>query len=137
MEESASIPLTISVEDVTEECSPSKLTAETSDETVTIEERLTFSRSTSFNDVDGNAASLDKNRIRTPAKSGNRGNWTEEEDEKLRKAVAEYSGKNWKKIAEQIPERSDVQCLHRWQKVLRPGLVKGPWTPEVNKILFQ
>jgi hypothetical protein len=23
-----------------------------------------------------------------------------------------------------------VQCLHRWQKVLRPGLVKGPWTQE-------
>jgi Myb-like DNA-binding domain len=23
-----------------------------------------------------------------------------------------------------------VQCLHRWQKVLKPGLIKGPWTPE-------
>lgn len=23
-----------------------------------------------------------------------------------------------------------MQCLHRWQKVLRPGLVKGPWTEE-------
>ena len=61
-----------------------------------------------------------------------RGSWTIEEDEKLRKAVAEFGGRNWKKIAEQIPERSDVQCLHRWQKVLRPGLVKGPWTPEVR-----
>ena len=26
--------------------------------------------------------------------------------------------------------RTDVQCLHRWQKVLNPELVKGPWTPE-------
>jgi hypothetical protein len=25
-----------------------------------------------------------------------------------------------------------VQCLHRWQKVLNPELVKGPWTPEVR-----
>jgi len=25
-----------------------------------------------------------------------------------------------------------VQCLHRWQKVLNPALVKGPWTPEVR-----
>lgn len=26
--------------------------------------------------------------------------------------------------------RTDVQCLHRWQKVLNPDLVKGPWTAE-------
>jgi hypothetical protein len=25
-----------------------------------------------------------------------------------------------------------VQCLHRWQKVLNPDLVKGPWTKEVR-----
>jgi L-alanine-DL-glutamate epimerase-like enolase superfamily enzyme len=63
-----------------------------------------------------------------------RGSWTAEEDEKLRKAVAEFGGRNWKKIAEQITDRTDVQCLHRWQKVLRPGLVKGPWTPEVSSL---
>jgi hypothetical protein len=28
--------------------------------------------------------------------------------------------------------RTDVQCLHRWQKVLNPNLVKGGWTPEVS-----
>lgn len=33
--------------------------------------------------------------------------------------------------AEHFPERTDVQCLHRWQKVLNPELVKGPWTKEV------
>ena len=27
-----------------------------------------------------------------------------------------------------------MQCLHRWQKVLNPELVKGPWTPEVSKL---
>jgi hypothetical protein len=67
----------------------------------------------------------------TPMKSSSRGNWTAEEDELLRSAVQQYGGRNWKKISDQIPERTDVQCLHRWQKVLRPGLVKGPWTPEV------
>ena len=65
-------------------------------------------------------------------KSTSRGNWTAEEDELLRNAVQQYGGRNWKKISDQIPERTDVQCLHRWQKVLRPGLVKGPWTPEVT-----
>lgn len=27
--------------------------------------------------------------------------------------------------------RTDVQCLHRWQKVLNPQLIKGSWTNEV------
>lgn len=68
----------------------------------------------------------------SPFKSASRGNWTSEEDELLRLAVEYYRGRNWKKISEHIPDRTDVQCLHRWQKVLRPGLVKGPWTPDVS-----
>ncbi len=28
-----------------------------------------------------------------------------------------------------------MQCLHRWQKVLDPRLVKGPWTPEEDRRL--
>ncbi|KAI9112250.1 hypothetical protein K1719_016773 [Acacia pycnantha] len=59
-----------------------------------------------------------------------KGGWTPEEDETLRNAVAIFKGKNWKKIAESFPDRSEVQCLHRWQKVLNPELVKGPWTQE-------
>lgn len=34
--------------------------------------------------------------------------------------------------AEHFSGRTDVQCLHRWQKVLNPELVKGPWTKEVS-----
>ncbi|KAF0919397.1 hypothetical protein E2562_029343 [Oryza meyeriana var. granulata] len=59
-----------------------------------------------------------------------KGGWTPEEDETLRKAVEAYNGKNWKKIAEYFPYRTEVQCLHRWQKVLNPELIKGPWTQE-------
>ncbi|PIN03039.1 Transcription factor, Myb superfamily [Handroanthus impetiginosus] len=62
-----------------------------------------------------------------------KGGWTPEEDETLRKAVATYRGKCWKKIAEFFPDRSEVQCLHRWQKVLNPELVKGPWTQEEDE----
>lgn len=43
-----------------------------------------------------------------------------------------HNGRNWKKISESFTDRTDVQCLHRWQKVLNPELVKGPWTPEVR-----
>ncbi len=56
------------------------------------------------------------------------------QDEALRRAVALHEGKNWKEVARALDGRTDVQCLHRWQKVLKPGLVKGPWTKEVRTI---
>jgi hypothetical protein len=66
-----------------------------------------------------------------------RGRWTSDEDERLRLAVEQYDGRNWKKIACTAfgNEKTDVQCLHRWQKVLRPGLVKGPWTNEEDALV--
>jgi hypothetical protein len=65
-----------------------------------------------------------------------KGHWTIVEDLQLFDAVSLNNGKNWKKIAESLPGRTDVQCLHRWQKVLNPQLVKGPWTDEEdNKVL--
>ncbi|KAL5988541.1 hypothetical protein ACLOJK_036306 [Asimina triloba] len=39
--------------------------------------------------------------------------------------------------AESFPGRSDVQCLHRWQKVLNPDLIKGPWTKEEDDRIIQ
>ena len=66
-----------------------------------------------------------------------RGKWTNEEDELLRQAVQQHEGRNWKKISECLVGRTDVQCLHRWQKVLRPGLIKGPWTKEVLIYILQ
>ncbi len=61
----------------------------------------------------------------------NTSKWTEEEDSKLKAAVSLFEGKCWKKISECVENRSDVQCLHRWQKVLKPGLIKGPFTKQV------
>ncbi|CAN7070018.1 unnamed protein product [Brassica rapa subsp. trilocularis] len=66
-----------------------------------------------------------------------KGGWTPEEDETLRQAVDKYKGKRWKKIAEYFPERTEVQCLHRWQKVLNPELIKGTWTQEEDGIIVE
>ena len=46
--------------------------------------------------------------------------------------MAAVGPQNWKLIAAKFlgGARSDVQCLHRWQKVLKPGLRKGKWTQE-------
>jgi len=63
------------------------------------------------------------------------GKWTIEEDDLLRKYVELFGEKQWRKISQHIPGRSSIQCLHRWSKILRPGLVKGPWTPEEDQKL--
>jgi myb-related protein len=63
--------------------------------------------------------------------------WTPEEDEKLKTLVQQQGPKNWKKIASYFEDRTDVQCLHRWQKVLNPNLVKGPWTKEEDETVMR
>jgi len=54
--------------------------------------------------------------------------WTEEEDGLLRAAVQVSGAKHWKVIASAIPGRDHSQCLQRWSKTLRPGIVKGRWS---------
>ncbi|KAL7112147.1 hypothetical protein ACP275_05G134000 [Erythranthe tilingii] len=76
-------------------------------------------------------------RTSGPTRRSTKGQWTAEEDEILRMAVERFKGKNWKKIAECFKDRTDVQCLHRWQKVLNPDLVKGPWSKEEDEIMIE
>jgi hypothetical protein len=59
--------------------------------------------------------------------------WSKKEDDTLKDAVEEHGAKNWKLISSRLPGRSEVQCLHRWQKVLKPSLIKGPWTAEEDR----
>lgn len=89
------------------------------------------------NNGDPTASSATTTTINNPKRRVSIGKWTAMEDESLRQAVMKYGGKNWKKIASELSERSDVQCLHRWQKVLKPGLIKGPWTPEEDAIVVE
>ncbi|EPS58458.1 hypothetical protein M569_16356, partial [Genlisea aurea] len=63
--------------------------------------------------------------------------WTHEEDKLLTELVQRYKGKNWKKVAACLPRRTDVQCLHRWQKVLNPDLNKSPWTKEEDDCIIK
>lgn len=65
------------------------------------------------------------------------GKWSEEEDEKLTFLVKKYDFKNWRLVSEEMNNRSPIQCLHRWTKILQPGLVKGPWTAEEDAKLLE
>jgi len=65
--------------------------------------------------------------------------WTEEEDEALRAAVAQYTvdGKiKWSKVASMMPNRRDTQCRSRWCYVINPELNLAPWTDEETKTLL-
>ena len=64
------------------------------------------------------------------------GRWSAEEDELLKKIVPFYGEKQWRKISQHMKGRSAIQCLHRWTKILKPGLVKGPWTTEEDHKLY-
>ncbi|XP_037018912.2 transcriptional activator Myb isoform X2 [Artibeus jamaicensis] len=63
--------------------------------------------------------------------------WTREEDEKLKKLVEQNGTDDWKVIANYLQNRTDVQCQHRWQKVLNPELIKGPWTKEEDQRVIE
>jgi hypothetical protein len=62
-------------------------------------------------------------------------NWTKEEDKVLLKKAKEYNYKNWKEVASFLPSRSDIQCSARYKRI-RPGIVKGTWTPEEDDNLL-
>ncbi|XP_028399868.1 myb-related protein B-like [Dendronephthya gigantea] len=63
----------------------------------------------------------------------NKGRWTKEEDDRLKHLVESESSEDWEKIASYFDDRSEHQCLHRWEKVLNPDLVKGAWTKEEDQ----
>lgn len=100
-----------------------------------------LSISTSSSNVDSgvssaaiNSSSSSANLSSTSAgrHSFNRGRWLKEEDDKLRNLVNLYGDSNWNEISKFFQDRSDIQCQQRWDKVVNPDLVKGPWTKEVR-----
>eukprot|EP00752_Nemacystus_decipiens_P011228 g9978.t1 len=63
--------------------------------------------------------------------------WQPHEDKLLTAAVHQCGEANWKSIASKVGTRNHVQCLQRWKKVLRPGLVKGQWDAEEDAALMK
>lgn len=63
------------------------------------------------------------------AANTNSGSWTEEEDGRLRTAIALHGAK-WASVAKDVGTRSSEQCSKRWNDVLNPDLDRSPWTPE-------
>ncbi|KAJ6217335.1 hypothetical protein RDWZM_008492 [Blomia tropicalis] len=67
-----------------------------------------------------------------------KGNWTLEEDEKLKKLIKKY-GSKWSIIAQIMGNRSSLQCRDRWNLRLnrKNNESKRDWTSEEDKKLLE
>nr|XP_027112712.1 transcription factor MYB64-like [Coffea arabica] len=66
-----------------------------------------------------------------------KGQWTEEEDNTLRKLVKHFGVKKWAQIAEKMVGRAGKQCRERWHNHLRPDIKKDAWSQEEEKLLVE
>ncbi len=62
------------------------------------------------------------------------GPWSSEEDQLLLQGFEQF-GKQWAKICELIPGRTNIQCRNRWKDVLDPSIRNDPWSQEEEMIL--
>jgi len=69
--------------------------------------------------------------------------WTPAEDQALQSLVEAHGSKQWAVLADRLQVdfclngRSGKQCRERWRNHLDPGVVKRPWLPEEDEVLFQ
>ncbi|CAI9097925.1 OLC1v1034447C1 [Oldenlandia corymbosa var. corymbosa] len=66
-----------------------------------------------------------------------KGQWTDDEDSKLRKLVMHYGVKKWAQIAEKMTGRAGKQCRERWHNHLRPDIKKDTWSEEEEELLVK
>jgi len=78
-------------------------------------------------DDDDESASANGSTVKKP--------WLLTEDNQLRELIEQHGTGNWTNIAEFLPGRSGKQCRERWHNHLNPGIKKGEWTPEEDKII--
>ncbi|MFQ6662991.1 hypothetical protein Gotur_030668, partial [Gossypium turneri] len=67
-----------------------------------------------------------------------KGEWSAEEDDKLRTYVQKYGHWNW----HQLPKfaglkRCGKSCRWRWMNYLRPGLKRGNFTEEEDELIIK
>ncbi|KAK1635918.1 hypothetical protein BDP81DRAFT_43638 [Colletotrichum phormii] len=64
-----------------------------------------------------------------------KGAWTQEEDERLQKAVLQL-GCKWSQVGTMVQSRNADQCAKRWQHVLGPDVKHCSWTPDEDRKLL-
>ena len=77
-----------------------------------------------------------KSEIKLDEKEENRLNLSTENNKNEGK-INSLSNINWSKIAEKLENKNARQCQTRWQNILDPNRVKGPWTKEEDNKLIE
>jgi hypothetical protein len=55
----------------------------------------------------------------------------------LRDVISQQGTGNWSNIASHLLERTGKQCRERWHNHLNPGIKKGDWTEEEDRIILK
>lgn len=72
-----------------------------------------------------------------PSSQVNKGPWSVEEDEKLRRLVESYSPRNWSFLAKILGTRQGKQCRERWHNHLNPEIRKAPFTKDEDILIIK
>merc|ERR1712025_311043 len=79
-------------------------------------------------------------RVRPELAHMNTGQWSDDEDAKLRSLVNEHGNKGWRQwetISRGMDHRRNPkQCRDRWKKFLDPAIKTGAWTQEEDNKLI-
>ncbi|CAM9800942.1 unnamed protein product [Lampetra fluviatilis] len=102
-------------------------------EAMRIGEHIPFTRIAFF--MDGRSPAQLSGHWNNVLKPGRRqGTWSSPEDDLLLRAVERF-GDRWCLVAQEVPERTDVQCRERYVNCLANGLAKGMWSTVEDKNL--
>ncbi len=63
--------------------------------------------------------------------------WKQEEDDIVRRLVAEHGPSKWSTIAAHLEGRVGKQCRERWQNHLSPEINKAPWSSQEEQTLIK
>mgnify|MGYP003534473676 CR=1 FL=1 len=63
-------------------------------------------------------------------------NWNENDDSKLCTFIYKYGTNNWEIISKEMGNKSGIQCLQRWNAIMKPNVIKGPWNVDEDKKLI-
>lgn len=81
----------------------------------------------SSNEIEAHLFSRNKKIKQIHMKQSKVQRWTPQEDSKLLEISEGLNHRNWKKVADQLPGRTHIQCSARYRRI-KPGIIKGTWT---------
>ncbi len=91
-----------------------------------------FSISTIKNQINPESFLYNDSEVDNPLYS-----WKTSDDSKLCSLIYQYGTNNWEVIAKEMNNnKSPIQCLHRWNSIMKPNYIKGPWNVEEDKKLI-